>query len=254
MNTIYLICFSPKLLFLLTDTRGIRGKSNFGLRPTRSCEQLPCYVAWKQRKTPRLTVRKSNFMYDRRMKSKQLPKSFFDRPAEKVAPKLLGKYLLLKKGRHKFAGMITEVEAYTGQEDMACHASHGETKRNKIMFGPPGRWYVYLCYGMHWMLNTITGPGKSPSAVLIRACLLVAETGEHLSGPGRVTKFFGITKKFNGAKVSRVSGLWLEDRGVSISPRKINRTARIGVNYAGPKWAKKKLRWVVVCTSQSLRN
>lgn len=65
--------------------------------------------------------------------------------------------------------MITEVEAYDGEEDQACHARFGKTRRNAPMFGPPGCWYIYLCYGMYWMLNIVTGPGNYPSAALIRA-------------------------------------------------------------------------------------
>ena len=164
-----------------------------------------------------------------------LPKRSFNRPTLRVARELLGKYLVRKIGAREIVQKITEVEAYVGFRDKASHASRGMTARNRVMFGPPGVWYVYFTYGMHWMLNIVTEREGYPAAILIRGV-------EDASGPGRVTKFFRIDRRFNGKPTSRRSGLWIEDRGVKISPRAIHRSKRIGVNGAGP-WAAKLWRF-----------
>lgn len=160
---------------------------------------------------------------------------FFNRSTLRVAKELLGKYLVRKVGRKEVAGMITEVEAYVGFNDKASHASRGRTERNQIMFGRSGHWYAYFTYGMHWMLNAVTEQEGYPAAVLIRAV-------DSVSGPGRLTKFFRIDKKFNGKPISRRTGLWIEDRGVRIPPQKIKRGKRIGVEYAGA-WKNKPWRF-----------
>ncbi|MFM8703406.1 MAG: DNA-3-methyladenine glycosylase, partial [Planctomycetia bacterium] len=132
--------------------------------------------------------------------------------------------------------VVFETEAYLGGHDLACHGSRGLTRRNATMFGPAGRWYVYLCYGMHWMLNVVTGREGVPAAVLIRG------VGEHV-GPGRLTKALGIDRSFDGRPAGRTTGLWLE-AGAPVPRRMIERTPRIGVAYAG-EWAEKPLRFVV---------
>ena len=159
---------------------------------------------------------------------------------------LLGKHLVrrLPRGGAE-ARLITEVEAYHGERDLACHARVGRTPRTAVMYAPGGVWYVYLCYGVHEMLNLVVGPRGWPAAVLIRG---VAGAG----GPGRVTKALAIGRKLNGVAASSASGLWIEDRGVRVPPRlvratprafKIIRTPRIGVDYAGPVWARKRWRF-----------
>lgn len=169
----------------------------------------------------------------RRMISRQ----FYDRPTLDVARDLLGKFLVMTDGKQMISAMLTEVEAYDGHRDKASHAHRGKTDRNEAMFGPPGHWYVYLVYGMHWMLNVVTGPEDYPAAVLIRGT-------DVATGPGRLSRTFGIDKRFDGALVSRKSGLWIEDRGVRIPRPRIARTPRIGVDYAG-SWAKKPYRFLV---------
>jgi len=167
-----------------------------------------------------------------------LAADFFDRPADRVARDLLGAWLVIpgpngRPTRH----VVFETEAYLGAHDLACHGSKGMTKRNATMFGPAGRWYVYLCYGMHWMLNIVTGDRGVPAAVLIRG------VGPHV-GPGRVTKALGIDRSFDGRPATRRGGLWFEAGGSRVPQRLVERTPRIGVGYAGA-WAQKPLRFVV---------
>lgn len=164
-----------------------------------------------------------------------LSSHFFRRPTLVVALELLGKFIVRRWRGKEIALAIAEVEAYDGPNDLASHASHGRTERNKVMFGPAGFWYVYFTYGMHWMLNIVTGPKDYPAAILLRGA------GD-IVGPGRLTKFLHIDRHLNGKKANRASGLWIEDRGVKIEARNIRRTPRIGVAYAGA-WAKKKYRF-----------
>ena len=120
---------------------------------------------------------------------------------------LLGKHLVRRwpDGRIE-ARLITEVEAYHGERDLACHARAGRTRRTSVMYGPGGHWYVYLCYGVHEMLNLVTGPRDWPAAILIRSV-------EGIGGPGRLTRNLDIDRKLNGKPAQRKSGLWIEDRG-----------------------------------------
>ncbi len=164
----------------------------------------------------------------------KLKRDFYNRPTLKVAQDLLGKFLVRKvktmNGTKKISAMITETEAYIGEKDLASHARFGRTKRTEVMYGHPGVWYVYLIYGMYWMLNVITEEHGKPAAVLIRA--VVTEEGESLNGPGKLTKALKISNKFN--LESALGGdLYIEDRGMKVSPRKIKKTPRIGVDYAG---------------------
>jgi len=151
---------------------------------------------------------------------------------------LLGKVLVRTRAGRESARVITEVEAYIGGSDLACHASRGRTRRTEVMYGPPGHWYVYLVYGMHEMLNLVTGPEGWPSAILIRG---VAGA----SGPGRVTRSLVVGRALNGKPAVRASGLHIEDRGIRVPERLVTRTPRIGINYAGPVWASKPWRFMV---------
>mgnify|MGYP001612270002 FL=1 len=169
---------------------------------------------------------------------KILKKSFFEKDTLKTAENLLGKYLVRKIGGKEISLKINEVEAYDGFEDKASHAHKGKTDRNKVMFGEAGNWYVYMVYGMHNMLNIVTGKKDYPAAILIRGA-------RDISGPGRLTKFLKINKKLDGKKASIETGLWFEDRGGSVDKKKIKRTSRIGVDYAGPIWAKKNYRFIL---------
>src|SRR3989338_421931 len=175
---------------------------------------------------------------------KALGREFFGRPTLEVAQDLLGKFLVRRWRGKNTAFIITEVEAYGGFEDKASHAARGLTTRNKPMFGPAGRWYVYFTYGMHWMLNIVTGSDGYPAAVLIRALGSPTSPGSMTSvdGPGRVTKFLKIDRRFNDKRADKKIGLWIENHGIKIKKHKIKSMPRVGVDYAG-KWAKKPLRF-----------
>jgi DNA-3-methyladenine glycosylase len=152
---------------------------------------------------------------------------------------LIGKYLVRRHddGREE-ARLITEVEAYDGEHDLACHASKGRTARTEVMFAPAGVWYVYLCYGVHEMLNLVTGPPGYPAAVLLRGL-------DGICGPGRLTKALGITRALNAAPAAPASGLWIEDRGPAVPARRLIASPRIGVDYAGPVWSQKPWRFML---------
>jgi len=166
-----------------------------------------------------------------------LPWDSRDTPA--LARQLLGQYLVVAQGDGRVrAAPIVEAEAYDGPEDLACHASRGRTARTEPLFGPAGRWYVYLVYGMHEMLNLVTGPEGYPAAALIRGLAGV-------SGPGRLTKRLGIDRRFNKRPARRATGLWIEDRGLRFADGDVEATPRIGVDYAGPVWAGKPYRFVL---------
>jgi DNA-3-methyladenine glycosylase len=162
-----------------------------------------------------------------------------------IARWLLGKHLVRHwpDGREE-ARLIVETEAYRGEEDRACHARAGRTARTAVMYGPAGGWYVYLCYGIHEMLNLVVGPEGFPAAILIRGV-------EGAVGPGRVTKQLGIGRALNAtpavearAGAPGVGALWIEDRGVRVPRREIAATPRIGIDFAGPVWAAKPWRLV----------
>lgn len=179
------------------------------------------------------------------MRPKVLPPKFFRRPAPQVAPELLGKLLVRRKGHLVSRMMITEVEAYDGPNDLASHASRGQTKRNEVMFKAGGVWYVYLCYGTHWMLNIVTGEKDYPSAVLIRGACGVGRDSGLYAGPGKLTKHLKIDKSFNSQPANKKTGLWIEDRGIIKHRVSIKCLPRVGVAYAGPIWSQKKWRFLL---------
>jgi len=157
----------------------------------------------------------------------RLARDFFTRDVLEVAPNLLGKNLIIRLPDNAFGSFrITDVEAYRGIDDKACHASKGRTKRTEIMFCEGGRLYVYLVYGMYWMLNVVTGGNDDPQAVLIRGLF-------KMSGPGRLTKALGIDNTFNGEDLVFSGRIWIEESGVI----PVYKTGpRIGIDYAGEYW------------------
>ena len=168
-----------------------------------------------------------------------LPRSFFHRDARVVAPELLNKVLACADGR---AGRIVEVEAYVGAIDPAAHTFRGKTKRNAVMFGPPGHMYVYFTYGMHWCCNTVCGDEGEGSGVLIRALEplsgiermrearpKVRRDRELCSGPARLTQALGITGEQNGIALVRArDGYTVLDDGMP-PPENVPGSARIGI-------------------------
>jgi DNA-3-methyladenine glycosylase len=164
------------------------------------------------------------------------PQEFQSRRPQVLARWLLGKMLVRTTPSGRLEGVICEVEAYSGERDLACHASKGRTKRTEVLYQAGGVWYVYLCYGIHEMLNLVTGPAGYPAAVLIRGVA-------GLIGPGRLTKKMRIGRALNGAVAVPASGLHVEDQGVRVPKILITDGPRVGVHYAGPIWAEKPWRF-----------
>ncbi len=156
---------------------------------------------------------------------------------------LIGKHLVRRHADGRIeARAITETEAYDGERDLACHARAGRTPRTDVMYAAGGVWYVYLCYGVHEMLNLVVGPEGWPAAVLIRGVAGAA-------GPGRLTKALGIGRELNRTSaVEEAGALWIEDPELPRPRGRIRATARIGVDFAGPVWAAKPWRFVLVET------
>ena len=177
----------------------------------------------------------------------RLQKSYFlGHDVLAIARDLLGKYLFTMKDGQLAGGIISEVEAYKGTTDKASHAYGGRrTRRNEMMYHEGGVAYMYLCYGMHNMLNFVTNEEDIPDAVLIRGIipthgeeLMLRRTGKSRmsrdigSGPGKVSKLLGLTVADNGCPLTGDT-VWIEDRGLQIPANQIEITPRIGVDYAG---------------------
>lgn len=204
----------------------------------------------------------------------RLRKSFFARPTLVVARELLGKYLVVRRSKFNvpsryLVGRIVETEAYVGPQDKACHGSWRRRETCEVLWGPPGRSYVYLTYGLHWLLNVVTEKDDFPAAVLIRALEPVAGVEEMIdnrvikkqsnkvikgkrsfrnsitllpnysksfldlaNGPAKLTQALGIDGSFNGEDLTTSQRIWIEDRSEKISKFKIQTSKRIGVEYA----------------------
>jgi len=164
----------------------------------------------------------------------RLSKDFYTRDVLEVAPDLPGKILVIKLEDGSFKRFkITEVEAYRGSEDRACHAFRGRTPRTEIMYHEGGRLYIYFIYGMYWMLNIVTGDNNIPQAVLIRGV-------DGYPGPGKLTKSLGIDKSFYGEDLVLSEKIWVEDTG-SVHTVKVG--PRIGIDYAGEYWKSRLWRY-----------
>lgn len=166
----------------------------------------------------------------------RLSESYYAQDALILAPDLLGKHLYRRfddDSVDKF--VITETEAYRGEEDLACHASKGRTPRTEVMYAEGGKIYAYLIYGMYWLLNIVSGPSNFPQAVLIRGL-------DEIKGPGKVGKLLQLDKSFYGENLCLSSRMWLENGG---APDSIISKPRIGIDYAPDQWRLKPWRFVV---------
>jgi DNA-3-methyladenine glycosylase len=173
---------------------------------------------------------------------------FYNRPAVEVARDLLGMRLVRKLNDVRISGTIIETEAYAGEYDLACHARAGLTKRTAVMYGPPGRAYVYFTYGMHWLLNAVCLAEGDPAAVLIRA--IEAEEGLDIiaarrngqpparwtDGPGKICQALSIDGSLNGANLSNPSsGLWIE-MGTTVLDEQVRVGPRVGLGNTPEPW------------------
>lgn len=186
-----------------------------------------------------------------------LPVSFYNQTVHETARGLLGARLVRIMDGVRVAGYITEAEAYEGEFDLACHARAGRTARTEVMYGPPGRAYVYFIYGMHWMLNCVSGPEGFPAAVLIRGiapsegleAIAARRAGrpqtEWTNGPARVCLALAIDGRQNNMDLTRTdSGLWIEP-GVSVPDTAIITGPRVGIKNVPEPWRSKPWRYRV---------
>ena len=164
--------------------------------------------------------------------AKRLDRAFYSRDVLEVAPELLGQHLVkIDPDGKKSSYVITETEAYRGGEDLACHASKGRTPRTEVMFGEGGHIYMYLIYGMHWMMNVVTGQEGVPQAVLFRGL-------REANGPGRLTRLLDVDKAFYGEDLVQSERIWIE--ASELVPT-YSTGPRVGIDYAGEPW--KNMPW-----------
>lgn len=166
----------------------------------------------------------------------KIDKNIYKLSSIELAPKLLGKILCRNINGEVLKFRITETEAYYSEQDTACHAFKGKTNRTKIMYEEGGVAYIYLCYGMHWMLNIVSGGKDIPQAVLLRSV-------EGYNGPGKLTKILNITGKLNGENLINSNKIWLEDDNFVC---KFKSAPRIGINYATEEYKNKLWRFILV--------
>ncbi|NOY57486.1 MAG: DNA-3-methyladenine glycosylase [Calditrichaeota bacterium] len=192
-----------------------------------------------------IPVRSTMSYFKRPTEMAILTKEFYSGCTLLLGQKLLGKKLVRALGDDILSGIISEAEVYFGIDDSASHASKGMTRRNKIMFGPPGIAYVYFVYGMHYMLNIVTEKKGVPAAILIRSVIPVqgirrmeilrGNKGRALTnGPAKLCQALAIDKSLNGWDVTRGETLWIEDFA-DIEPEFIESGPRVGVQYADRK-------------------
>ncbi|XVN40498.1 MAG: DNA-3-methyladenine glycosylase [Rickettsia endosymbiont of Argas persicus] len=158
------------------------------------------------------------------MNNKLIPLSrdFFARATNIVSQELLGKVLYFQ-GK---TAIITETESYIGQDDPACHAARGRTKRTDIMFGPAGFSYVYLIYGMYYCLNFVTETDGFPAATLIRGAYIISPSNIHLDGPGKLCRYLGINISHNKIDLINNNEFFVSDINLKLP---YSTTTRIGI-------------------------
>lgn len=185
-----------------------------------------------------------------------LARDFYEQEATQVARGLLGKRLVRSLEGRRHSGVILEVEAYRGEDDLACHAKSGRTARNEVMYGPAGFAYVYFTYGMHWLLNAVTGAVGFPAAVLIRAVwplegldAIREKRGrfpkeQWCNGPAKICQAFGIDGSLNGASLFvKESGIWIED-GSNIDDKFVTIGPRVGMGTVPEPWYSQPWRYL----------
>lgn len=165
---------------------------------------------------------------------KKISQDFFQRDTLTVARELLGKVLVRNYQGRIIKAKIVETEAYIGEEDDACHARHGRTSRNEVMWGEAGHLYVYLCMGLHNLLNIVTEEKDKPAAVLIRKIEPLSGKDKNLKsyGPGNLTRYLKIDRSLNGVDITKSKELYLIDDGKKINPKNIEMLPRVGIEYA----------------------
>jgi len=161
-----------------------------------------------------------------------LGRKFYNRNTLKVAQDLLGCFLIRKIGSRTIKAMITETEAYMGEDDLASHASKGRTPRTELMFGEAGHAYIYMIYGMYHCLNIVTEKKDFPAAVLIRAAKIEGIDYKKTNGPGKLCKALKIDRKLNGKDITKKGNLYIEKPAQKISKKSIVADRRIGIDYA----------------------
>lgn len=175
-----------------------------------------------------------------------VPRSFFARPTLTVAQQLLGQSLVKRDQAGNLVGLITEVEAYIGENDLACHARVGRTKRTSVMYGPPGHLYVYFNYGMHWMVNIVTEDEGFPAAILLRGLQATAglnlirrrrQRDDHLTdGPAKLAQAFAIDQNWNGYDLCQPKPTLFIAQNEPIARNRIRTAPRVGLGATPEPW------------------
>lgn len=192
----------------------------------------------------------------------RLPRSFFGRDTVDVAQDLLGKRLVREAGGRRISGVITETEAYRGENDLACHARFGRTPRTEIMYGSPGYTYIYFIYGIHWLLNFVTERVGFPGAVLIRSLqitegqdLVAGRRKNHppnswTNGPAKICQALDLDGKQNGLDVCGTDAIVYLEEGRKVTPGLIQSFPRVGLKAVPDPW--KSIAWRFVVNYQCL--
>jgi DNA-3-methyladenine glycosylase len=182
-----------------------------------------------------------------------LPRSFYARPALVVARQLLGARLVRIDGGQRLAGMITETEAYSGEDDLGCHCRAGRTPRTSVMYGPPGHVYVYFTYGMHWCLNCVVENEGFPAAVLLRGihpdegldAISTRRAGvpqpNWCDGPAKLTRALAIDRDFNEADLCAQGASLFIEPDLTIPQEQVEIGPRVGLNHVSEPW--KSIPW-----------
>lgn len=188
-----------------------------------------------------------------------LPESFYLADVTEVARALLGKRVVRQLNGQRTSGIICETEAYRGEQDLACHARSGRTRRNAVMYGGAGRAYIYFTYGMHWCLNAVCGAEGYPAAVLIRAIhpeeglevMAVRRAGvrraDWCNGPAKICKALAIDGGLNGASLTNPESPVYIEEGSFVELNSINASPRVGIQYAPEPWRSIPWRYTIAC-------